>query len=235
MFEPIDKTVYSQPDRYYEKIIESIKVMMINGDLVAGGKLPSERELAQIFEVSRVPVREALKVLEFIGVVRRVHGEGMYIQNIDFSDIIDKLEFAIETTGDTIEELFELRESLETTAAGLAAKRRTDKDIARMQQSIDKMEFNILKGEDVYEASSEFHDAIIKATKNKVIYKVYESLYEFLQLSRGVTLSRNDKLDVSLEFHKKIFNKIVAQDEEGAMAIMREHMIEAKQHVYEDK
>lgn len=179
MFKPIDKLIDNQPNRYYEKIIDSIRTMMMNGDLTIGGKLPSERELAEMFNVSRVPVREALKVLEFMGVVQNIRGEGMYIQNLDISNLIDKLDFAIETTGDTIEELFELRETLETTAAKLAAQRRTDKDIQKMKAAIDEMEFNIAKGAAVYESSYHFHNAVIKAAKNKVLYRVYESLNEF--------------------------------------------------------
>lgn len=234
MFKPIDKLLDNQPNRYYEKIIDSIRTMMINGDLSVGGKLPSERELAEMFNVSRVPVREALKVLEFMGVVQNIRGEGMYIQNIDIANLVDKLEFAIETTGDTIDELFELRETLETTAAKLAAQRRTEKDIKKMKAAIDDMEANITKGVEVYEASYHFHNAVIKAAKNKVLYRVYESLNEFLKVSREATLSHKERLEKSLDYHKRIFEEIVEQNPDGAMSVMLEHLVEAKGSIHEE-
>ena len=234
MFKPIDKLVDNQPNRYYEMIIDSIRTMMMNGELTIGGKLPSERELAEMFNVSRVPVREALKVLEFMGVVQNIRGEGMYIKNLDISNLIDKLDFAIETTGDTIDELFELRETLETTAAKLAAQRRTEKDIQKMQAAIDDMEHKIIRGVEVYESSYLFHNAVIKAAKNKVLYSVYESLNEFLNVSRKATLSHTERLGKSLEYHKRIFERIVNQDSEGAMTTMLEHLVEAKDSIHEE-
>lgn len=235
MFKPIDKLEENQSNRYYEKIIDSIRNMMINGDLSIGGKLPSERELAEMFNVSRIPVREALKVLEFMGVVQNIRGEGMYIKNIDISNIIDKLDFAIENTNDTIYELFELRETLETTAAKLAAQRRTDKDIHRMKSAIEEMEYNILKGQPVYESSNKFHNAVIKAAKNKVLYSVYEGLNEFLKASREATLSHSNRIRISLEYHKKIYERILEQDAEGAMKSMLEHLIEAQGSIHDEE
>ncbi len=224
MFNPIDKLENNTPDRYYEKIIQSIRAMMINGDLGIGGKLPSERELAKMFNVSRVPVREAIKVLEYLGVVKNIWGDGMYIYSIDLPNLIDKLDFALDISGDTINELFELRETIETVAAKLAATRRTEDDIQNLKASIDNMKLKILSGESVVETSHDFHNAVIKATNNKLLYNLYDTLNDFLKLSRNITLSKPERLEKTLEYHRKIFDKIVEQDSEGAMSIMYEHI-----------
>jgi GntR family transcriptional repressor for pyruvate dehydrogenase complex len=228
MFKPIDKVINNQPNRYYEKIIESIRNMMINGTLSAGGKLPPERELAEMFNVSRVPVREALKVLEYLGVIQNIRGDGMYLQNIDVASLIDKIDFAIETSGDTIQELFEVREALETKAAKLAAIRRTEKDIMEISKTITEMEQKIQAGQDVMETSHRFHSAVIKAAKNKVLYSVYEYLNEFLRASKEVTMRHAGRPKKSLEFHKMILERIIEQDAEGATNCMLEHLLEAE-------
>lgn len=234
MFKPIDKLTNNQPNRYYEKIIESIRNMMISGEISAGGKLPSERELAEMFDVSRVPVREALKVLEYLGVIQNIRGDGMFIRNIDISSLIDKIDFAIETSSDTIKELFEVREALETTAAKLAALRRTEKDIKLITLIIEEMEKKIESGQDgVLETSHKFHNAVIKAAKNKVLYSVYDYLNEFLRASKEVTMRHAGRPEKSLDFHKKILEKIVEQDAEGAMNYMLEHLVEAKYSIQE--
>jgi len=235
MFKPIDKTVGYYPNRYYEKIIERIREMMINGKLEIGGKIPSERELAEMFQVSRVPVREALKILEFMGVVQNIRGDGMYIKNIEISSLIDKIDFAIETSRDTIKELFEFRETIETTAAKFAALRRTNKDIELMKDTILEMETNISYGQDVYEAAYKFHNAVIKAAKNKILYSVYEFLNDLLKASKEITLSHIGRPQKSLASHKIILNKIIEQDEEGAMQCMLEHLKEAERSIQEDK
>ena len=68
--------------RFYEYVIENIRQMIANGELQAGQKLPSERELAEKFNVSRVPIREALKILEYMGVLDSSPGDGTYLKNI---------------------------------------------------------------------------------------------------------------------------------------------------------
>lgn len=228
MFKPINKIEDRQP-KYYEKIIESIRIMMINGELAIGGKLPSERDLAVMFNVSRVPVREAIKVLEFMGVVRNVPGEGMFIQNIDIIKLCEKLDFAIETSGNTLEELFEIRLILETWAVKLAAQRRTEKDIKIMKEVISKNETCIKKDIDTFESASVFHKAVIKAAKNKVLFVLYESLDEFLNISKEKTQINSERRQTSLNYHKDILEKIIAQDPEGAMLEMQEHLLDAKQ------
>ena len=104
---PLDKSLPSYPRRYYEQIIASINTAILRGDLKEGDKLPSERELADLFETSRVPVREAIKVLEFCGIVEQVAGGGMTVKNIELSSLLQKLYFVIATTDDTLRELFE--------------------------------------------------------------------------------------------------------------------------------
>lgn len=226
----------SSGSRLFEKILEDIKAMIINSHLSCGDRLPSERELAERFGVSRVPVREALKVLEYIGILDGSQGSGLYIRNVDMSDLYKKLNFAFITTTKTITELMEVRISLEADAAYFAALRRSPEDLFSMQQSL--LEMRRLKRlasqqeEDVEELrrqSNCFHMAIIQASKNSVLQTVYASLLDLLHLSRQYTFTRSTVSYNSLLAHEAIYDKILAGDAESARICMAEHLTEAKE------
>ena len=95
--------------RHYEVVIDDIKAMILRGELKQGEKIPSERELAERFNVSRVPIREALKILEYMGILDSTQGDGTYVKNYTLEDLIRKLDFAVTTTTDTLRDLLELR------------------------------------------------------------------------------------------------------------------------------
>ena len=120
--------------RFYEYVIDNIRQMIADGELQAGQKLPSERELAEKFNVSRVPIREALKILEYMGVLDSSPGDGTYVKNTSAQSLVSKMNFSFDATADTIRDLLELRIVLETFAAYHAAQRRTDEDIASIQK-----------------------------------------------------------------------------------------------------
>lgn len=231
MFKPIDRLEDAYP-KLYEKIIEEIREMMLNGQIKAGEKIPSERELADMFKVSRVPVREALKTLEFLGVVQNVRGDGMYIKNVSFEDLLEKMDFAIEASDNSIKELFEVREALEIKAVILAAERRTKEDLEQMKELIDKLQTSIKENEDVFTLAVQFHTQIFYASKNSVLLSVNQYLINLLEMSRIKTLSRVGRPSISLEYHKKIFDMISAQDSEGAAHIMSEHLRDARKEFY---
>ena len=115
--------------RFYEYVIDNIRQMIADGELQAGQKLPSERELAEKFNVSRVPIREALKILEYMGVLDSSPGDGTYVKNTSAQSLVSKMDFSFDATADTIRDLLELRIVLETFAAYHAAQRRTDSSV----------------------------------------------------------------------------------------------------------
>lgn len=78
--------------------------MITRGELKCGERIPSERDLAARFNVSRVPIREALKILEYMGVLDSSRGDGTYVKNIVVEDLIGRLDFPITATADTLME-----------------------------------------------------------------------------------------------------------------------------------
>lgn len=224
MFEPINRSEGNYPNKLYEKIIEQLKIMILHGQIKAGQKLPSERALAEHFKVSRVPVREALKTLEFVGVIEHVSGDGMYVRSLGTDDLLRNLDFALSLPEDTIIDLFEIRMALDIQAVHLAALRRTEEDIEDLKRAVTKMEKEVAEGYCGSEASLEFHSIIARASKNKVICRINISLTELLQDSRKKSLTLQGRPVVALDHHKKILQKIIDQDVTGARKAMREHL-----------
>lgn len=209
--------------------------MIIEGKLKVGDKLPSERELAEMFQVSRVPVREALKIMEFMEVLQYVPGDGMYLKSVDIKDLLSKIDFMIETSSDFISDLFEARQALELKAVELAAMKRTDADLLAMEKCLNEMEQDIYNGGDGIQAATSFHTEISKASKNKVIARINDLLITLTEVSREKSLKRQGIAPAALVFHKQIYEMIKKQNSKGARDIMKQHLEHTEQAALKDK
>lgn len=209
----------------YHQIIDNIRELVLKGKLKAGEKLPSERELAEMYGVSRVPVREALKTLEFLGIVQSIRGDGVYIQNIQARDLLENVEFAIQDNdNDVLTELFEARSAVEVKAAQLAALRRTDQELEEMQEAVLDMERDLSLKRDASMSSYKFHLLIIKASHNRVLYRIHDNLSDMLKLSRKKSLGIKGHSEVALDFHKQLLSQIRNKNAEVAGELMADHL-----------
>jgi len=224
MFHPIHKKKSDRPTCYYEIIIQNINEMIINGTLKDGDKLPSERELADMFHTSRVPVREAIKILEFLGIVDIIDGEGTFISSIEIPSLMDKIFFGFKVDHKTLPDLFEIRVLLEGYAAGRAAKRRQDEDLVKMRKSIEDMSNAQLFTKELFQASKDFHLAVVSAAQNSVLNDIYQFLSELVEMSRQKTLEEQSQLNIAVDYHQQIYTMIRDQNEEKAECLMKEHL-----------
>lgn len=221
--------------RLFEQILEKIKSLIINEHLTSGDRLPSERELAERFGVSRVPVREALKILEYMGILDGTQGSGFYVRDVQVGDLFNKVNFVFAATSKTITELMEVRISLGADATYYAALRRDEQDLAAMQETLQAIRrlkrLNSNQEEDIEELrqqSNNFHMAIIRAAKNSVLQSVYVSLFDMLQVSRQYTFAHSTVSYNSLLAHEAIYEKILSGNAESARTCMAEHLTEAR-------
>lgn len=198
--------------------------MILEGNLKVGDKLPSERELAEMFQVSRVPVREALKIMDFMEIIHYIPGDGLYLKSIEINDLLSKIDFMIETSSDIISDLFEARQAVELKAVELAAARRTEADLADMHRTLDEMEADIAHGGDGIQGATAFHTAISKASKNKVIARINDLLISLTEMSRENSLRKHGLAPVALICHRQILQMIEAQNGLEASRLMREHL-----------
>lgn len=224
MYKPIARASEAQSVRLYEIIIKRVKDMIIEGKLKVGDKLPSERELAEMFQVSRVPVREALKIMEFMEIIQYIPGDGVYLKQVAMQDILSKIDFMIETNSDIISDLFEARQAIELKAVELAAVRRNEADIKIMDAILKEMAEDIARGGDGIQAATQFHTAISKASKNKVIARINDLLITLTEMSRENSLGKHGMAPAALVSHQRILEAIKEQNAPEAKRLMLEHL-----------
>ena len=203
------------------------------GKLKEGDMLPSERELAEIFDVSRVPVREALKVLEFVGVVQNVHGKGVFVKKITADNIIGNLDFVMMNPKHTMFDLFEVRAGIEVQAAYLAAERRTDEDIAAMSEALDAIGQKEEGSGNILKPSMDFHSAVISASHNMAIVEINQFLADWLSCLRQQFINSTPSSNWGLQDHRAVFERIKAGDSQGAALAMQEHLARSKSKMVE--
>lgn len=229
----LDRNTGNGLDNLYIQIVDLIKDWIKTGKYKPDDKLPSERELAELFGVSRVPVREALKILEYLGCIRKVRGGGFYVSEIDVASYLNNLDIVFGASPTIIEELFETREAIETYAVSLAATRRDDFDLLQIQSAVDEMRHAIDLKIDVVKSSTNFHNSVIRATHNDVIISIYGVLSNLLTLSKNQSLQRYEHQKEALKFHQMITDAIKAGDAELAATYSKAHLKQAKEMLLE--
>ncbi|MDX9872589.1 MAG: FadR/GntR family transcriptional regulator [Clostridia bacterium] len=207
-----------------DQIIKQIKEMIENGILKPEDRLPSERELALKLGVSRLPLREALKTLQFINVLEVRQGEGYVVKGLDRIKLLDILEEACEPAQDTLNDLMEIRATLEMKAVELACSRRTEKDLARMLAAIEDMERNIDSEDQEINASIEFHNAVMKASHNKLFVAIMACFSDILIEGRMQTWRVKDRYKRAIEEHRIIYDAIKKRDVKAAVECMEKHV-----------
>lgn len=222
----LNKLVDKSSEMLYTQIVERIRVWIIKGYLKEGDTLPSERDLAHMFDVSRMPVSQAMKILEFLGVVQHVRGKGVCVKKIDMHQLLNNIGFLMLDPQRGLTDLFEARRAIEVHAAKLASQRRTKADLDAMEDALLEMERNIVMQKSVDNASMRFHSALIAAADNGVLVKVNDFLAELLMYSRQKSLKDASKQDVAVTYHKQIFQAILEQNETLAGTAMDEHLRE---------
>ncbi|WP_249975330.1 FadR/GntR family transcriptional regulator [Vreelandella olivaria] len=208
-------------------VSNALEEMIRTEQLKVGDKLPTESELGRMFDVSRTVVREAVSHLKSLGVVESRRGVGAFIRRAHASSSFLAQGVSSGTVREILD-LLEFRLPIEVEAAGLAAKRRTEEDLARLAENIERFSNN--PGNDLAKQEDfEFHYLIGQASKNPVYANFYDSLGDALvprtRVADRVIPSRiKGYLDRVLEEHRQIYSCISAGDPEGARQAMRLHL-----------
>lgn len=175
--------------KIYEQIVEQIGLLVAEGQLKPGDRLPSERELVERFQVSRASIREAISALEMMGLIEVRSGEGTYIRQVNIDSVVAPLAWMLFIEKDTDLELYEVRKILEVQAAGLAAERAEDDEIRDMYEALEVMRVDLEKGRLGVEADHDFHFAIARATHNKILIRLMNTISDTMQKTLKTSLS----------------------------------------------
>lgn len=197
-----------------ELVFENIREAIINGHLKPGERL-MEIQLAEELGVSRTPVREAIRKLELEGFVVMIPRKGAYVTDISIKDIAD---------------VFELRWALEALAAELAAERATEEEIEQMERHLLELA-KVVEEQDVkkiVEIDTKFHETIYTASRNKRLGQILSLLGELIQRYRTLTLSKSERIKVTMEEHRAIVEALAARDPQRAGRLAQEHIESAE-------
>lgn len=201
-----------------ERVIDEIRDALLRGDLRPGDRLPTESQLASKFLVSRIAVREAMKMLSVMGVVEIKRGNGTYIAKNISASMIDPFIFSLIVEKKTPEELLDLREMLEIGILEIVLKRATKDDIEKMEEAVKLLEEDSKKAEKDSEILKEhnlgFHYAFAKATHNPMVVKIAEALWEIFAFT--IKESTLKKTEESVQDHKMILEALKEKDLEKA-------------------
>lgn len=207
--------------RLYEQVAEQITAWVLENGLAAGDKLPPERELAARLGVSRATLSQALVALEVIGVVAVRHGDGTVLTD---SPGGARIVEAIRAHADRLPEIIETRDALETKIAALAAVRRTDEDLARIDDALAVMQADVDAGGRGVEGDQRFHGAVTAAAHSLLLARLMDEIGDLIRESRIESLSQPDRPQSSLTQHRTIAEAIRAGDPEAAAAAMHAHV-----------
>ena len=213
----------------YGQIANIWRDRILSGEFRPGDVLPSEREIAAELEVSRIPVREAMKSLEYLGVVRQVRGKGVVVQEADLGNALKVVGPLVTTiTPEILRNLFDFRLLIEPFAAEQAARYATDEELARIERSIENHRQAYLNNEQAENISFEFHYSVLMASHNEIITIVSRFLSEVQHYSRHMTLWNDERRRSAYEDHNKIFQAIAGRNPDLARVTMRRHLLEAR-------
>lgn len=204
----------------YQEIVEQLQELILEGELAPGERLPTERDLAERFGVSRTTVRQALAALEARGLIESHVGSGTYLAKSEKGFTIAVLAQLLDGARLRLAEALEVRAILEPAVARMAAQRAKAEDVGAIRQALEAME----RAEDPLQSDLAFHAAIAQASRNRLMRTVLEALASRLRESRQLSLTAPGGLEQSLEDHRRILAAISARDAGAAETAMREHI-----------
>jgi GntR family transcriptional repressor for pyruvate dehydrogenase complex len=207
-----------------QKIERRIEEAIRQKKLLVGAKLPSERELCEMFAVSRTALREALRRLSARGLVQIKKGSGMFVSELKIKDAIDSLNLYYDLSFDSnlIPQIIEVRRVFEPEIARMAAKNRTDKDLELLLKSITDLE-NCDPDNTQMEADiiNKFHLNVAKATGNPIVIITMEPIYSLLPRMRNLIYANVDgEKSFTIKAHRAIYEAIRDKDAEKALEYM---------------
>jgi len=208
----------------YEDIVEQIRGLIEEGKLKSGDHLPSERELTETFRVSRTTVREAIRTLESMKLVKSRHGDGTYILASNEEALVQPLAAALFSGKDDIIDIFFVRKIIEPYIARLAAENASPEEIEEMEKILREQAGLIERGENTVNADSAFHSVMARTAKNRVMERLLLAIVDLLRRTREEYLVDDKRAKKSLQGHWKVLESIRSRDCAVAQKSMLRHL-----------
>jgi GntR family transcriptional repressor for pyruvate dehydrogenase complex len=216
-----------KPRRISDQVFEQLRELIFRGELGAGQKLMTERELSESLGVSRSSVREALNKLVTLGFLEQRHGHGTFVRPLDEGGAMP-LATVMEAQDASLIDLLEVRRGMESNAAAMAAQRAEEKDILLMEKGLRSMEEDTARGGLGTEGDVGFHMAVSYATKNPLQVYIMKNVFDFLFVGIRENLLHlyedPENIQKILAQHRAVFEAIRDRNPEAAFEAMRRHI-----------
>jgi GntR family transcriptional repressor for pyruvate dehydrogenase complex len=211
-----------------EQAVQRLLQHIEDQQLAPGAALPSEARLGEILGVSRTVIREALRTLKGLGVVEIANGKRPIVRrDLDASALAIYFSRALQVLDDSTQDLMDVRASLESRAAALAARRREPSQLMRMTQLVVQMQAQLRRPAAYAALDTELHLEIARASGNLLLFQIIGSIRSSLETQSRQGMERR-KGEASLQQvqdgHVELVELIGRQDAEGAAQCMRAHM-----------
>lgn len=208
-----------------DMIIQQIRELITSGQLTPGDRLPPERKLAETLGVSRSHVREALRKLEFYGILKTLPQSGTIVSGMGISALEGLITDVLKLENSDFASLVETRLILETEAASLAALRRNDDDIQAIKQALDNHERKVKAGEIAIEEDLMFHLKIAESSKNNVLKSLMLIITpDIINSFNSLGVCEDGRSHQALEEHRVIMHAILNQEPDIARKAVKKHL-----------
>ncbi|CCQ74537.1 GntR family transcriptional regulator [Magnetospira sp. QH-2] len=197
----------SQSQSAYARLLEMIRA----GNLGPGDRL-TETDLAQRLDVSRTPIREAMRRLEADGLVVHEPHRGAVIRTLDYNEVM---------------ELYEVRAVLESTAARMAARSASEIEISELATLNGEMAKVIGDADEVFRLNRQFHLGLLDSAKNRFLVKSVNALQKTLLILGPTTLAEADRAEETVDEHEELLVALRNRDADSAEAAMKQHIEKA--------
>lgn len=205
-------------------IIRQVKELLISGQLKPGDKLPPERKLSEKFGVGRTHVRDAIRKLEFYGILKTRPQSGTFVAGIGISALESLISDVLRIDGYSFLSLVETRQILELSSVSLACERHTETDIIILEKSLENYLEKVQQKVRAVEEDLMFHLSIAEAGKNKVLKSLLLIIIPDILANYAVFNVCETVTDKALQEHKLLFSQIKNRDCEGAIQTMEAHL-----------
>ncbi len=221
--------------KVYREIVAQIKRLITEERIRPGDRLPPERELADLFRASRNSVRDALRVLEQMGLIESRHGNGTYVRALSPEELSEPLALLFLQSRAQMRELWEVRRVFEPAVAEFAAQRATPEELDELDAILKQQQAKVELGFTAIEEDGAFHYGIARAARNSVLLRTIDTIMDLLRASRERSLQQGDRPQHSLAGHRRILESLRRADAPGARAAMLRHLSEVEERIFPEE
>jgi GntR family transcriptional repressor for pyruvate dehydrogenase complex len=226
---PIERTKLSHT------VMARIKALIASGEYPPGQRLPTEKELAEAFGVSRMSVREALSALAAAGLIEVRHGEGSFVRRVDVTHYLPPIAASLAGFPEAALQLLEVRSILEAGAAELAAQRADDTALQELEAAAMAYRSQVEAQETGLEGDLRLHRAIANAAGNPVLTELMNRISDLIAQGMAYTLGQNagdpEQARQVADEHDDIVAAIRRRDPAAARAAMLRHLANVRAKV----